>query len=53
MKSKFDLENVENIVQNRENAGYQYFFHFTKYFQKLLAQPQFCLKSCVPDKGLF
>ena len=31
---KFDLERVENIVGNGENAGYQHFLHFPQCFQK-------------------
>ena len=33
-KVKFGLEQIENIVGNGENAGYQHFLHFPQCFQK-------------------
>ena len=33
-KVKFGLGQIENIVEKRENAGYQHFFLFPQCFQK-------------------
>ena len=34
-KLKFVLGRIENIVEKRENDGYQHFLLFPQYFQKL------------------